>query len=108
MNTMIARSQGCLQAMCKGDEGDGCEWTRHWRLFYCCANRFSFFVHNDRSAVLNLFRVADHLTNFVSVRGPHKKFLHFLWEISEFLTTFLVIFPNFSRFADHTKNFYIF
>src|SRR6218665_2749280 len=46
--TMIARSQGCLQAMCKGDEGDGCEWTRHWRLFYCCANRFSFLVHNDR------------------------------------------------------------
>src|SRR6218665_353743 len=48
MSTMIAKSQGCLQVMCKGDEGDGCEWPRHWRLFYCCANRFSFFVHNDR------------------------------------------------------------
>src|SRR6218665_985697 len=42
---------------------------------------------NVISAVLNLFRVADHLTNFVSVRGPPK-----MSTFSEFLTTFLVIF----------------
>src|SRR6218665_885671 len=41
-----------------------------------------------RSAVLNLFRLADHFTNFFSVRGPPKKFLHFLGKIPEFLTTF--------------------
>src|SRR6218665_1692190 len=41
-----------------------------------------------RPAALNLFRVADHLTNFVSVRGPPK-----MSTFSEFLTTFLVIFP---------------
>src|SRR6218665_2790118 len=48
-----------------------------------------------RAAVLNLFRLADHLTNFVSVRGPPKQFLHFLGESSEFMTTFLAIPPNF-------------
>ena len=45
------------------------------------------------AAVLNLFRVADHLKNFVSVRGPHKKFLDFLWKISELLTTLFSHFP---------------
>src|SRR6218665_1599290 len=40
------------------------------------------------AAVLNLFRLADHLTNFVSVRRPPK-----MSTFSEFLTTFLVIFP---------------
>src|SRR6218665_1135019 len=42
----------------------------------------------SKAAFLNLFRVADHLTNFVSVRGPPK-----MSTFSEFLTTFLVIFP---------------
>src|SRR6218665_13766 len=36
-----------------------------------------------RPAVLNLFRFADHLTTFVSVCGPPNKFPHFLWEISD-------------------------
>ena len=37
--------------------------------------------HEDEStktAVLNLFRLADHLTNFVSVHGPQKIFYTFL------------------------------
>src|SRR6218665_2611455 len=54
---------------------------------------FELITMDSKSAVLNLFRVADHLTNFVSVRGPPK-----MSTFSEFLTTFLVIFPlNFSR-----------
>src|SRR6218665_3308671 len=32
----------------------------------------NFYVHTFRPAVLNLFRLADHLTNFASVRGPPK------------------------------------
>src|SRR6218665_2906130 len=52
-------------------------------------NLLTFLIHvcPYRAAVLNLFRVADHLTNFVSVRGPPK-----MSTFSEFLTTFLVIF----------------
>src|SRR6218665_1170061 len=42
----------------------------------------------SKAVVLNLFRLADHLTNFVSARGPSNKFLHLLRKISEFLTTF--------------------
>src|SRR6218665_724731 len=54
------------------------------------------------SAVLNLFRLADHLTNFVSVRGPPKKCLHFLEKISDdLLKSFFLIF----WFADHQKEF---
>src|SRR6218665_2277898 len=45
------------------------------------------------AAVLNLFQLADHLTNFFSVRGPPKKFLNFLGKFSEFLTTFFSHFP---------------
>src|SRR6218665_3303500 len=52
------------------------------------ALNFFAFSYSFRPAVLNLFRVADHLTNFVSVRGPPK-----MSTFSEFLTTFLVIFP---------------
>src|SRR6218665_1644465 len=48
-----------------------------------------------RTAVLNLFRLADHLTNFVSVRGPPKVLLYFLGKISEFLTTLFSHFPKF-------------
>ena len=55
------------------------------------------------AAVLNLFRLADHLTNFVSLRGPPQQFLHFLGKISEFLTTFLVIFSKFFLVSRSTK-----
>ena len=44
--------------------------------------------------VLNLFRLADHLTNFVSVRGPPNKFPHFL-------RNFLVISPKFCLGSQH-------
>ena len=37
----------------------------------------------SKAAVLNLFRLADHLTNFVSVRGPPKKFPYSLRKISD-------------------------
>src|SRR6218665_77670 len=36
-----------------------------------------------KASVLNLLRLADHLTNFVSVRGPPKKFPHFPGKISD-------------------------
>src|SRR6218665_1876873 len=43
---------------------------------------------SSTAAVLNLFRLADHLTNFVLVRGP-PKMSTFSRKISEFLTIFL-------------------
>src|SRR6218665_4185125 len=36
-----------------------------------------------KASVLNLLRLADHLTNFVSVRGPPYKFPHFPGKISD-------------------------
>src|SRR6218665_882939 len=62
------------------------------------------------SAVLNLFRLADHLSNFVAVRGPPNKFLHFLGKISEFLTTFFSNFDlnSFSARGPTQKNSPIF
>ena len=55
------------------------------------------------AAVLNRFRLADHLTNFVSVRGPQKisyillgKFLNFWWP-------FLVFFPKYFLGSQTTK-----
>src|SRR6218665_3438036 len=36
-----------------------------------------------RTSVLNLLRLAEHLTNFVSVRGPPNKFPHFPGKISD-------------------------
>src|SRR6218665_2480259 len=53
--------------------------TYFWRISVSC-----FFL---RAAVLNPFRLADHLTNFVSVRGP-PKMSTFSRKFSEFLTTF--------------------
>ena len=59
-----------------------------------------------RAAVLNLFRIADHLTNFISVRGPPKNVYIFLGKFLNFWQPFLVIFLTFlSRFADHQKEF---
>src|SRR6218665_694339 len=39
---------------------------------------WSFPFSLSKAAVLNLFRLADHLTNFVLVRGPPKIFYIFL------------------------------
>src|SRR6218665_1890888 len=62
-----------------------------------------FNAQDSKPAVLNLFRLADHLTNFVSVRGPPNKFPHFHGKISDDLPI-LVIFPKkLSQFAHHTK-----
>ena len=49
-----------------------------------------FLVWCPRPAVLNLFRLADHLTNFFSGRGPPKNFYIFS---GKFLTTFFSHFP---------------
>jgi len=60
----------------------------------------------SRSAVLDLFWQADHLTNCVSVRGPPKYFPHFLRKISDDL--FLVISAQFclgSRTTQKNRNF---
>src|SRR6218665_1774185 len=46
--------------------------------------RFCASTHQSSiAAVLNLFRLADHQTNFVSVRGPPNKFPHFPGKISD-------------------------
>src|SRR6218665_254495 len=50
----------------------------------------------NMTAVLNLFRLTDHLRNFVSVRGPPKNV--------NFLRAFLVIFPNVFLGSRTTKN----
>src|SRR6218665_3343613 len=57
----------------------------------------------SRTAVLNLFRLADHLTNFVSVRGPPKMstFSRENFRIADDL--YLVILPKFFLVSRTTK-----
>jgi len=63
-------------------------------------------IHVDltiRAAVLNLFRLADHLTNFVSVHGTPKTFFIFFGKFMNLGRPFLVIFPNFCLCSRTTK-----
>src|SRR6218665_3812173 len=57
-----------------------------------------------RPAVLNVFRLADHLTNAVSARGPPKTCPHFLCKISDEMG-FLVISPKFHNFPPNSLHF---
>src|SRR6218665_1723181 len=80
---------------------------RHLFLVFVVAFLAAVFSCCSKAAVLNLIRLVDHLTNFVSACGPPKKFLHFLGKISEFLNDLLKSFclKKYSPFANHQKEF---